>query len=374
MIVFKCGQCGAKMAVPPNLAGKMGKCPKCGTLSRLPLAGSLTIHPAFAGESAIVQRLVQDRPRFWEYSLTAELLKPHICELSKSLDDACAGMSFRKNRTMSLEEYLQWSHSRLDELMRILEIMRSVVENGFLLAWGPPGQPGDAVEIKRVVAQFVSAGQAIVEWEAERVSVVPPESLQMAHNLSAGWAKEIFLNFRNIPSEIESVMTIPGDHEIVINVRTPDLEPFKKEFEKGCTKEMDRIKCGLQTIDDPPKVDRPPDSKMPPTDPHRADQESKTQSSGQEGPIPGVRAITIQGRIALYETEDGKRFWSKEEAIAHLPRLRAEKSDAARKAVIKNGPKRQGGCSRCGEAPRSLRETEDKNWVCLKCYRKLYPA
>ena len=36
MIEIKCSQCGSKMAVPPNLAGKTGKCPRCGELQRMP--------------------------------------------------------------------------------------------------------------------------------------------------------------------------------------------------------------------------------------------------------------------------------------------------------------------------------------------------
>jgi hypothetical protein len=188
----------------------------------------------FAGDSAIVQRLVQDRPDGWEYALTAELLKPHISELSKSLDAACAGMLFRKTRVMSLEEYSRWFDSQLLDLTRILEIMRSIVENGFLLAWGAPGVAGNPVEIKRVVEQFVSAGQALVEWEAEKGSVVPPDVLQNAHNLMAGWAREVFLSFRSIPNELERGMTLtaPGEHEIVLRVRCPDFEPCRKEMER----------------------------------------------------------------------------------------------------------------------------------------------
>lgn len=125
---------------------------------------------------------------------------------------------------------------------------------------------------------------------------------------------------------------------------------------------------------DPPKADRPLDSTVLPADPSGPQEEPKNQSGGRESRIPGVRAVTIQGRTALYETEDGKRFWSSEEAIAHLPRLRAEKRAAERRAAAKNGPKRQGECGRCGKAPRSLRETEEKHWVCLKCYWELYPA
>jgi DNA-directed RNA polymerase subunit RPC12/RpoP len=65
---------------------------------------------------------------------------------------------------------------------------------------------------------------------------------------------------------------------------------------------------------------------------------------------------------------------SRQRQIARQPRLRLEKRAAERRAALKNGPKRQGECSRCGKAHRSLRETEDKHWVCLKCYWELYPA
>jgi hypothetical protein len=45
MIEVKCSQCGAKLAAPPNLAGKTGKCPKCGELFRMP-NGTVAATPA----------------------------------------------------------------------------------------------------------------------------------------------------------------------------------------------------------------------------------------------------------------------------------------------------------------------------------------
>jgi len=273
MIEFKCGQCGAEMEAPDSLAGQMERCPECGFLNRVHPSGHRSIPPVFAGESAIVQRLVQDRPRFWEHSLTVELLKPQISEISKSLDEACAGMRFRKTRIMSLEEYLRWCQSQLGDLTRIMEIMRSVIEEGFLLAWGPPGKPGNAVEIKRAVERFVGAGQALVEWEAERCSVVPPEHVEKAHDLMTGWAKEIFLSFRSMPIEMERLIGVPGDHEIPVRLRCPDFGPFREQLDRI----LDSGQCILSqeqtppaptvVADDSPKVDRQPDTTMPPSGP-----------------------------------------------------------------------------------------------------------
>jgi hypothetical protein len=134
---------------------------------------------------------------------------------------------------MNLEEYFQWSQTQLDDLMRLLRIMTSALEDGFPSAWGAPGEPGDPVEIKRVVESFVSAGQTLVEWEAERASVIPPEPLKKAHNLSTGWAKEVFLSFRSIPTEMERLIGVPGDHEILFKVRCPDFGAFTEEMNRA---------------------------------------------------------------------------------------------------------------------------------------------
>lgn len=60
--------------------------------------------------------------------------------------------------------------------------------------------------------------------------------------------------------------------------------------------------------------------------------------------------------------------------IASPTRTRAEKKAAAMLAAMKDGPKRQGECSRCGRSRCSLRETEDKQWACLPCFSKDFPA
>jgi hypothetical protein len=73
---------------------------------------------------------------------------------------------------------------------------------------------------------------------------------------------------------------------------------------------------------------------------------------------------------ALLRVLEGRR----QRELAGQPRLRGVKR-AGERAEAMNGPKRRGDCSQCGDAPRFLlRETEDKQWVCLRCYRKLYPA
>jgi len=116
--------------------------------------------------------------------------------------------------------------------MPIIRSMTAACEDGLLSAWGAPGEPGDAVKIKRAVERFVAAGQALVEWAAERASVVPPEIFEKAHNLSASWANEVFSSFRGIATEIETLLGIPGDHEIVLRVRAPDFRPFTEEMNR----------------------------------------------------------------------------------------------------------------------------------------------
>ena len=37
MIRFACGTCKERLVVPDRHAGRKGKCPKCGTINRVPL-------------------------------------------------------------------------------------------------------------------------------------------------------------------------------------------------------------------------------------------------------------------------------------------------------------------------------------------------
>ncbi len=53
MIKFKCSQCGTGLSVPQNLAGKTGKCPKCGSLiTAAPQAQPAASEPEAVAESS----------------------------------------------------------------------------------------------------------------------------------------------------------------------------------------------------------------------------------------------------------------------------------------------------------------------------------
>ena len=85
------------------------------------------------------------------------------------------------------------------------------------------------------------------------------------------------------------------------------------------------------------------------------------------------------GTWVLIDKESIARNKAKTEALLEeLKRKAAEskaamEAKAAKAAMAMNAPKRQGQCSRCGKTPRSLKETEENQWVCHKCYWELHP-
>ena len=79
MIGFNCESCGARVKAQPSLAGKTGKCPKCGTLNRVPpLARPAASEPETGAESnqpavsAIAQERDGNTPVGWAAPVPAE--------------------------------------------------------------------------------------------------------------------------------------------------------------------------------------------------------------------------------------------------------------------------------------------------------------
>jgi hypothetical protein len=91
MIEIKCSQCGAKMAAPPNLAGKKGKCPRCGELFRVP-TGTMAATPAKQAPPA-GRRTEQDQEMLDQVTadvLGLQMQEPVMADEQRELNQAAA--------------------------------------------------------------------------------------------------------------------------------------------------------------------------------------------------------------------------------------------------------------------------------------------
>ncbi len=181
-------------------------------ISRSELEELLTkgLRIAFKDETEKAKKIAFDRPDYWEFLLTAELLSSKIGLIRKELVELERGMFFKKTRRVTGQEFINWSQSRLGDLTSLIQLLSKRFTEDFQLSWGKPGEPGDPVEIKRVADSVFLLCRELLEWEAEFRSVIPPDSFMPLRHMMEGWASQVISSIENIPAKLLE----PFDHPI----------------------------------------------------------------------------------------------------------------------------------------------------------------
>jgi hypothetical protein len=105
----------------------------------------------FADATVRAQRLAIERPPYWEYLLTIELLKSNLVQVRRNYNDVERGLAFKKSRTMPAKEFSNFVKAKMSDIELLLSTFTITLEEEIPKSWGEPGEAGDAIEIKRAV-------------------------------------------------------------------------------------------------------------------------------------------------------------------------------------------------------------------------------
>lgn len=148
--------------------------------------GSRLTIPSTAEEQA---RLVNERPRWWEYLLFAGVLVQGRNELETKWDDhelRLPGGARREVDQASAPDFMgremRWMGKQIGVLDRI--IAPSVQEQAF----GLPGEPGDPVRIENLARRLVSMYESLLDWAASLRSTSVPGVFEELLETSACFA------------------------------------------------------------------------------------------------------------------------------------------------------------------------------------------
>jgi hypothetical protein len=176
----------------------------------------------FENETEAAKKIAFERPKYWEYLLTAELLKTRIQSIKREFYELDRGVLFRRSKRLSGMEFVKWVMTSMKDLLSLTQALSNVINDDFrLVAWGKPGEPGDASLIKQASDRVYSLCRELLEWEIENRSILPPDAFASVKKMIEGWAKEIILSVDRIPSELLKPFENPnpsGQHVIEINV------------------------------------------------------------------------------------------------------------------------------------------------------------
>ncbi|MBD1925444.1 hypothetical protein H6F74_03965 [Trichocoleus sp. FACHB-90] len=173
----------------------------------------------FENESAASRQIAIDKPEFWEYLLTVELLRAKISSIKKDFYDLKRGLIYRPSVIQDEIHFITWFRQKLHDLQALIKLFMVASTEDLLASWGKHGEPGDALEIKRAVDKIAFGCHSLLDWEIDVHFTIFPEQLESIKEKMEGWTEHFLLEIDRIPREISQVFDNPKpEGTITINL------------------------------------------------------------------------------------------------------------------------------------------------------------
>lgn len=179
---------------------------------------------SFDGEPYWVRQIVLDKPEFWEYKLTAAILKTKLAPLHRQLMDLEGGLYVKKPVYITPSNILDWLSMKFDETSKIAGALDGIINKELSASWGAPGHPGDEVQILRVCNLLVMAVRNLLEWEEEICFASFPSEFRPLQSLLRGIAGDPIKELMKIPASLSAVFDQEdprGVHELKLTFNMP---------------------------------------------------------------------------------------------------------------------------------------------------------
>ena len=200
-------------------------------------AGTLDPLLEFQRETKEAQRLVRDKPRFWEYLLSGELLRSKLAVVRRRSERIKSGHTFIRSSKKQGQAFLAWSYDQFADLKALGSAFTKQV-NEYQNCWGPSGVAADPNDILQATDGLVSLVNEAVSWEERIHSIRTHDALNGLRGIMATFAESIILQAEDLQHEIGKPFengTIPEAGtkiNISLTLGVPDVEAFSVEVNR----------------------------------------------------------------------------------------------------------------------------------------------
>lgn len=188
-------------------------------------------------------QILMDKPRGWEYRFLAELLKDYIEKYEDIRRDLLYGVSFGKRTALKNQiEVADWVSQHFSYITSTITSSTKLLNEGLPIAFGEPGQPGNAKHIHYIAKRFTDGYKRLIEWRLEFLTLDVDEAfsklLELASHMATNAIKEIEDYANHIHKEINYVFDNIEKYEegteirLTLTLTVPDSTEFFKELER----------------------------------------------------------------------------------------------------------------------------------------------
>lgn len=200
-------------------------------------SGKLEPLKEFENESELAKSIALEKPDYWEYKLTVELLRTRIKQVEKKFNELDNGLFFTKLIRPTSFDYFKSISPRFGDLNNLVQLMGKIVNDEFSKSWGPPGIAGNPYEIKEVADKFYAACVSAFDWELEMSSYDPPDDFKYLNSLMKGCGRVIFDSVRELPDKLEEPFLVEnpqaGTYKIAFEFMSPvNMPKINEEIER----------------------------------------------------------------------------------------------------------------------------------------------
>jgi hypothetical protein len=195
-------------------------------------AGILDPLASYASESSEAQLIAREKPEYWEFLLTAELLKTKFIEVRRRYERLKAGSAYIPSRLVAGRDFFPWVQAKLADILSLVDAIK-VHLPAFNRAWGKPGQPGDVHEIQRTAAELGALCEQLIIWEEDLRSATPPEKARPLKQTMEGFTEGILQELETLAPRLlqlfEGGKRPTGEINIMLTINSPPLDRFEQE-------------------------------------------------------------------------------------------------------------------------------------------------
>ncbi len=159
----------------------------------------------FSDYPPIIRRILIDRPPGWEWRLTAEILRYLNASEFRRLSDLRDHLYTAQIEHVPDIDVLDWFSDRCHESTVLIEPFTNLFAR-LNLAWGRPGEPGDAREIDHICKLLHNACVKMIDIEERirfvRVSEQAQPLVKLLEDINGSQVEHI----RSIPSKLDEVI------------------------------------------------------------------------------------------------------------------------------------------------------------------------
>lgn len=179
----------------------------------------------FGRLSYLAERIILEKPDFWEYRLTTEVLRFEMAPVLRRWGALKRGLYMKPSERIDKMEAIAWILNRLAEIQRITHAFSELMNVEFDRAWGAPGVPGSDIEIVAVCRLFAEMCESAIAWEEAVRFVTVDEIFQELRDLFVGIAGGLIDEAAKVPTFLAENLgdnPEPDEYRLTLTLTLPD--------------------------------------------------------------------------------------------------------------------------------------------------------